>query len=500
MKILFLSSVFPNALPSIRLNQGTAMKVFKKPRPESTAVATILAIGLAFHLSSIPCLLAYRIHWYDEGVHLYAASLWVDGTRPYADFFLAHPPGVIALAAVGLKLGLGLVGLRLIYWLGGLVLAWLVIRLAAQLRSPLAEVPPAVVAATAVAFTFSSEVVLEGTSLVMTDLPATLFVMLGVVSLLHDSRRSGIVAGLLVAMATGFKLQALVVLPGIFAWNWVRRGWRAGTRANLEFGVSFGVVTALIHVLLAQSFTHYLHDVYDYQRLRPRVNLAWRIGILKQVFAEPPFTLGLVGAAMLLVDRDRARRGLGWFCLLTTAGLTLAGNTLFVHYYLMIIPLMSVSAAWLVAEIHRSTYKVQRQALVLAVIAVAGVQILNLANRIGRPLRDGAWEASLVERLRTLPVETILTSAPKLAFLTGKRLPMDYYMVDACPLLEVGGEARYQRWVRNVLPSCDCVVITEALRPHLRPIGWEAITRSGKLIICAGKDDEIAFRSLEEHR
>jgi hypothetical protein len=40
----------------------------------------------------------------DEGVYLYAARLIADGLVPYRDFFLSHPPLLIAGAAAGLGL------------------------------------------------------------------------------------------------------------------------------------------------------------------------------------------------------------------------------------------------------------------------------------------------------------------------------------------------------------------------------------------------------------
>ena len=474
---------------------NTPMKSRNNPWRKWADCAFLLGVALVFHLSSIPCILSYRIQAVNEGVYLYSASLWAGGVRPYADFFLAHPPGVIALAAGGLRLGIGMVGLRLIFWLGGFVLALLVMRLVTTGRSPREKGVLPIVAATAISLTFSSEIVLDGTSLVMTDLPAMLLVMVGVVCLLGRSRWRAVAAGLFVAMATVFKLQALVVLPGFFVLNWASRGLRGGTRDNLVLGISIVVLTGLIHILLADSFTHYIQDVcvFQFRRSRPRMNLASRIQVLKYVLAEPPFVLGLVGSAMLLAAREGTRRGFGWFCLVTTVALTLAGKTLCVHYYLMIIPFLSVSAAWLLVGFHRATPGIKRRAVMLGVVAVAGIQVLNLATRIGRPIRDRAWETRLIQRLRELPARTILTADPKIALLGGKSLPRDYYIPDNYPLIDAGGGS-YERWVSEILPSCDCVVITSRLRRDMGRSNFDAIVRSGKPVICAEAEDEIAFQ------
>ena len=187
-------------------------------------------VSVAYHIVNLDTLFCYRLAWYDEGVHINGARAWSEGRVPYADFFFAHPPGILALSRVALEMGLGLVDQRILFWAGGIVLTLLAALLGGRLAGRNGVADPWTTAGLTAVLISSSTILLDASSLLMTDLPAAILIVGSVWCLQGGRPAESVGSGALLAASTLFRVQGLVFLPGLALLILIVHGWRIGAR------------------------------------------------------------------------------------------------------------------------------------------------------------------------------------------------------------------------------------------------------------------------------
>ena len=452
-----------------------------------------LVIVAAFHLSNLQTLNCYRLAWYDEGSYVNGAMAWSQGRRPYTDFFFAHPPGIMVLPRLALTFGIGVMGQRWIYWFGGIVLTMLIAILAKILSERNGDKESWAAAGFAAVLVSSSSIALDAETLVMTDLPAAILIVGSVLCLFNRHVLAPAAAAILIVCASSFRVQSLVMAPGLALWIWSRSGWRYGILPCCLFMGSLIGGLFLLHYGLMLKFERYWECVVGFQATRERETWTGRVGFFTLLMEQISFSLGLLASALMLTTRDRDFQGLGLTILLATFASSVVGNSMSPKDFLFIIALMCACAGTLLAS---STWVIRDpRALLVAALIVAAIQLPLQSGRIIRPFKLNAWERPLIERITATPYRTIFTTDYKIAFLTGKELPVDYDSVDHFALTH-GKIKRFEPWLESILPKCECVIVTDHLL-DISPRIAEILLASGKPLIYANAEVEGRVKPLE---
>ncbi len=258
--------------------------------------AVILAFSLLPFLGRFVGISAPHADYYDESAYYCSAGRLAEGERPYQDFRLVQPPGLVMTTALGIRAGLLLPGQRVVHALSGLILAGLVFGIAGRVRDggPHAQ-------ALAVLFLGWSPLFFTYSRTVMTDLPATILVAAAVLVVMLGRRGHLALSAALVVAGSVFRLQGLLVFaPGILVLIAVTGRARGGAIAGVKFILYAVVMAAACHGAIQLAWPRYVEDVVVLQGLRPRVGLWDRYRTVDRVVSDPIFALGLVSAALRL--------------------------------------------------------------------------------------------------------------------------------------------------------------------------------------------------------
>ncbi len=240
---------------------------------------------------------------YDEMVYLEAALLWVRGLRPYGDFFLAHPPGVlIALAPAvafaqrwgGLNLLLAGRWLQCLYGLGTVALLYLLGRRVGGRRAGL-------LAALVLAVDVQAVQVAPLETVANLSTAGALALYLAGLSTARRGRRLLLVglAGASAAFSAATKAPAGVALIVLFllallAWQWrdLLAGAAGAASAVLPLGWFFA----------RPALGAFWRQVLAFQVLRPQETTYARNHLVRMAdYPESRLTfLLLIGAVLLL--------------------------------------------------------------------------------------------------------------------------------------------------------------------------------------------------------
>jgi hypothetical protein len=412
---------------------------------------------------------------YDEGVYCYQAVLLARGEMPYRDFFCPQPPGVLLIGAVCERVGAGVVGVRLVSWLCGLVLLLQAYRLAQRISvagvgDPGCRVAPVLVAVTVV-FAYQS---IQGA----TNMPAACLESAACLLVLHGGRWRFVLAGVVLATATALRLQSLGAVPGLLVLVRLAHGREGfGARiAGLLGALGFGC--AALHLVLAAGLPGYWENVVGFQTNRVRTDWTDRGEQVWEFLQEPVAVLGLPAALWFAIQGDGRVRGVAVHALITTGVITVAGNSLSVMYYLPVLPLLAACAAVGLMRLTRGL----AWALALVSLGAAAVRGWWVATVILAQTGPNAEHAACVARLRSAPGEAVLTSDGRIAVLAGKRAVRDYYATDPNALQLLGPE-RFHAWFAAVLPGADAVVITPQLLMWMSPANAAAVRSCGKPVL-----------------
>jgi hypothetical protein len=411
--------------------------------------------------------------WYDEGVYYGSAVRLAEGDKPYRDFFCAHPPGVVWLNAVWVKLGFGIAGIRLVYWTLGLLYFVLLARFVCRiLHSDSASYPRAIpVACLSVLFCAASPLLEFETTKILTHLPTLILTLLGFAELVRPSGPRPFLAGLWLAAASAFRVQAAFTAPAWVAFLLLSSGWKGGLRASIWLAMGAGLGALAFHGAMVLTYEHYWDCIIRYHSNRPLSGLSMRVTTLGIVLQEPQAALGLFGASCLLLSGSRLVRGLAGFSLVSFA-LTLFGARFIGEgYFVPVLPYLLSCGAILLAQ-SPNVIGMSRNVLAGA-LCVAALQGFALVPTLSyRLFRLAPAEHDFIRRLEETAGQTVLTTHVK--------------SVQSFP-------TPFSEWFVATAPRADIIVVNQELLKYISPGLCRQLFALGKPIVFATDGDRAAF-------
>ncbi len=444
---------------------------------------------------------------YDEGVYFHQAAEWARGRTPYTDFFVPQPPGILCVGWASEKVGVGIGGVRAFTALCGLVLLYQTYRLGRRVSDPVGWAAAGFLASSA-EWTYTA---LEAA----TQTPATVLILLAVELVL--AKRLGW-AGVVIGLATLFRVQAMTLLPGLGLAVFVRDGFfrsrkrerrtteepsltlPARTGPSLTLPAPNGlvklasavVVAAAIHGLLSATVPGYWEGVFQFQFDRPRMVWESRAEVLTETFGQPAAVFGLLAAAGFVL-KDGGMRPLGIIGLVTAVVTAFAGNSLFRPYFVAVLPLLAVCGATAVNELlARFRHPPRAWAVVAVLTAACGIGAIRLHAELDRNREP---HRQFLDAIRATPADVWLTTDGRLLELTGKRMAGDYFATDPGGLF-VRDPTRFQSWFRERLVTADAVAVTDLLTMIADEDTARAVFASGKPVVFESDDGRRTFSRL----
>jgi hypothetical protein len=413
-------------------------------------------------------------HQYDEGAYYYGAVMAADGLVPYADFFYAQPPGLLAASVCVIRAGFGLAELRILHGAFGILLplggAFLTAQFVSERRSPAPPLAALLIALSELYQYHSRDVLPDTPALTLMLFSAGCFFRRGYWSPSHSAA--------LLAAALLFKLQAAVIVPWLVVASIVFFGWQDGSRRLFRFLITLAVLAGVAFAILAVSIPQSLDCLIGFQARRPRLPLVERSRLARKELLSLDLGLGLVTSALHLVRRDAAGRCIGLATLIVAVGITFGANSLYAYYYFYLVPFAAVSTAVMLTLIAGSSLVPSPRSAIAAasglLIALHGPTVLA---RMSEPIRNQSWVSRYKELLADLPGDRVLTTDPGVFILSGKRPVPDYFAADPGAALLSG---QFDSWIARTIDRADVVLITERLLFYIRRDGVDAIRKSGK--------------------
>jgi hypothetical protein len=437
------------------------------------SAALILVFALAFFLSRLVGISTRDAgsFQYDENAYYSAAQRMAGGEQPYKDFLYVHPPGLVLVSASGIWAGLGLPDQRIVHALSGLVLGGIVFLI--TVRAPNSE-PYA--PALAVLLLFSSPLYFGTTRVVKTELPATILLAAAILVIMVGRRGYAPLAAMMMVGSSLFRLQALLFAPIILPLIAATEGEKKkAIVSGVRFVLWLIVFAAVCHGALQFVWPRYFENVVATHLLRPRRELRDRYLSVKSVASNLPFALGMLCSILMLSRPYLQSRALAALTVLAVLLTATVSNSLYPHYFLMVLPYVAVCAATVISDV-ASFYARGITALLMAVL-VSAVQVPGCARIITDALWNAERSAELVATIRSLPGGTVLTAQPGFASLGRKRLPRTYYSTDPNGARLVG---KFNELIKNSLSESDLIIIDELLMQNIDRENVERIIRSGK--------------------
>jgi len=357
----------------------------------------------------------------DEGVYLYAARLIADGLLPYRDFFLSHPPLLIAGAAAGLGLtGFDVPLFSLLY------VAWVfssLFPLYALLRRLSASRAAAVFGGVLLCV---SPIIAGFDGRYFALRPASMpFLAWGLAALFCGFPALG---GLLVA-AFSASVATNVVLGATLLVGWTVWGGLEGDRVPRRDAIrAWGAYASFLLLALAAvaAIPGGLQNVFGFQFIRPRAELGARLLSLgTRVLPENAvlFVLGLGGCALA---KGRAR-AIGLAAAASFPLVILGPRSYYAHYCSVFAFPFAVTAA-LAAERLATTGRLRRAiAGCLLVLALSGTSLPPFLATVFAPRSIRFFRT--VDVLQRSP-EPLLAYEPIYALYAGRRLTSHYHVAD----------------------------------------------------------------------
>lgn len=454
--------------------------------PTKRATYLVYSLALVVYAMCLPSVRVLQVENYDEGVYFCEAVLFCQGAKPYSDFFLPHPPGLIALNALLLKAGVGLTGLRIVAWTLGLLLIPLVRWICWSLlkSEPRLSEIWASTAAFAILLLYSSAHIYYVAPLALTDMPA---IVLGTLAVAAVAGCKPFLGAAAVCMASLFRVQAVVLIPGLLVLCWFCDDLSSRFRSSARFLVAVIGLLAAAHGLLAYLIQGYYSDAFRFHATRPSASFTFRLGVFRTLCEEPLFMLGVVSAALLLRSPNGRLRGFGGFVVITTLLITFFGKSIVGRYYVAAFPLLAIAASLLLMNI---SWAPARGLLYLSALILV-LQAGPLTQRSMFPLRDHSWEHSLIARVSAMEARKVLSTTPVVVIRAGKEVPNDYYANDPYPFFELGG---FPEWFSRVLRKSDGVLVNDEMLNYMSDSNYLELAGAGKPIVFVRPADALRFR------
>jgi hypothetical protein len=453
----------------------------------SAAIILVLALAI-FALRFVAIDVATPVmDRYDESVYYSSAERMAEGQQPYRDFLLVHPPGLTLFSELGIRAGLLLPNLRILYALSGLILGGIVFLIASRAPNCAPYMP-----ALAVLFLFSSRLFFFFTRAVMTDLPATILVAAAVLIIMGGRRGYIPLAAMMMVASSLFKLPGLLFTPLVLPLIAVTEGEKKkAIVACMWFVVWVIVFAAVCHGTLQMVWPRYFENVVKIHQLRPRTDLAARVQLVEKNLANLPFALGLLSSTLMLSRPQPQSRAIGALALSGVVLSAMVFKTALSWYFLIVLPYMAVCAATVISDLAMS-YSGGVTAL-LAAVLVCAVQMPEHKRTITQKPRDAAADAELVIAIRSLPGRTVLTANPGYALLGRKRLPANYYSCDPYAATVLG---QFNKMIADSLNEADCIIVDLRMINHIDLENVDRIVHSGKPLYCDGPEIRSRWEAM----
>lgn len=478
------------------------------------ASAVVACVALAARLATLRGPGLHGVVGYDYGVYYAAANALVHGQRPYADFLLLHPPGILLLLAPFAALGSitsdadGMLAARFAFVLLGTLNAVLVTRIAGRFGRAAAIAGGLFYALWPPVVLVESQPRLEPVG--------NLCVLVALLLLLRPGRptaRAELLAGFALGAGASVKIWGALPLAVILGWHARHfappvRTNRAPTaacrpvstcegrqwRSVLRIGAGAAMAGVLICVpFLVMAPTDMIRMTVADQLARPRmqVSVGARLHSMSSVAFSIPGTSGptmvmaaiamaaigvAAAAALLLAWRHRSGRVVIALLVAQTA-LLLSGPSFFPFYSAFVVPAAAITLALAVAQV---TPRLRRArpgprtailALLAAGVIAAGVALVPIRVPIGRPFPGEQLGAAAGQRrcvLSDTPIALIQMNVLSRDLRNGCRLWIDVTghtyegRIALGPdgrLLDRRRNAAWQEKVVGYLTSGDAVVL-----------------------------------------
>lgn len=381
----------------------------------------LVAVGL----TSLWRLDALLVPDMDEGIYVYAGKLIAEGARPYRDFLFAHPPLVPYVAALAWLAGGG--SLAFTRWvaiavtLGSCVPLYLLARrLAASASAGYLAVCTYLIGLVWIANL--------GRTIRLEPFQNALLIGGAAAWILGTRRRSGALAGLLLASAVAAKLTSVVPIACLAC---AELAWPAGGRADggrrraLLLGAGLLLVPGAAWCLSQDGFVEW---VLRAQGDRPREALPGRGRTLLDAAVRFPLLVpGFLVAGWQLASSDPRRRTLAVTAVGSGLAAVLLFHTFFRHYLALALPWMAILLGAWGAELAGG--RARRWLVPTAVAAALASPMVFTELSIRRAPEHSTGAATLLPFLRS-GHGYLLTSAPDFALVSGRTLLPWYFIVD----------------------------------------------------------------------
>ncbi len=417
----------PLSLPAFGLGRQLAVS-------RSVAVEALVLIGL---LALIFATYSYRLASaivpnQDEGTYLYGAKLIAEGQVPYKDFFLGHPPLLMALFAVPFKLfGVDVMMARMIYMalilLSTVPLYLLVRRLSGSRIAALLSVP---------VYTTGTLIVANTTRTVLLEPLMNGFIIAGLALYFWrpDSLRLRIVLGALFGLGAMVKLvavlPALCLMAGDLFWRRPERRYLLSWAVTAA-GAALVLVPAAAYLL---TQTDFLHDVVGSQLDRPDLPFALRRHyFIEESSRYPAIPLALLASVWLLIrGSDPRLRVMAVLTLGQVVLLFFVFRTFLGFYLVQVLPAVAIVFAVVACDIGQRLFRRAWVPVAAAGLLVVGaIMPLAYAELYHRNADEHDASARAVLTRLERDEGNVYSQFPSFALWSGREMYPWYYTADS---------------------------------------------------------------------
>lgn len=358
----------------------------------------------------------------DEGVYYYASSLWLNGSLPYRDFFFSHPPMHLLVSMAVIKIfGINFKILSAVPAVLGAISGVLTFMIGKRIAGKWCGVIACAL------LLFSHVQLFESSHFTGVNLSVTLLLLAILFHLKNKDLISGIIFGLGahagVYTGVGFFLLLCIAFKK-------RKGYK---ELLMGFAISFVGIFLLFTLLTGKSF---FEQVFLYHLSKPVMEgfFASKLTVISQNIAWHPILIILSIAGMICFHHmfqnwkrghDDAPTQTIWILIMSITLLIGYGvflllfQRVFHHYFLLLLPFVSVLGAY---ALNRIPMK-----MVIAIILCLhiGLSLKTSSDEGGQKIFESAHVVGQVVRESIAPEQSIYGNfaiTPTVAYLSGRRI------------------------------------------------------------------------------
>jgi len=298
----------------------------------------------------------------DEHIYFHRAELLADGIIPYKDFFFAHPPMQLFIAAPIIKLfGFNFILLKSIPLIATIISAlflFLLMKKFSKIKAILVVV----------LFLFAYNVMLEATYFLGINL-TTMFL---VISLYFLFEKKYLAAGLSSGFAGITGLYALIPVAVIFVFLFIDFLKKQNKKPFFNFLMGFSIIFVLVNLIFILLYgNNYLTPVYKYHLLKPKV-ISSTISTFYNIIKS---NIILFASAFLFVFAREKRKfsliiSISLIYLLFLTQLT----KIFNFYFILLFPFLAILGSSALVDLYKK-YKIKKN-IKLVIASIFSIIIL----------------------------------------------------------------------------------------------------------------------------